>query len=75
MYMNKEDKTVIFNGVEINAPLKWTGSGYNDIVWIANIMYPSPVHPVGIVRYFDAGLVFETKDDAQAYRKAAGWIV
>jgi hypothetical protein len=68
--------TIMFNGCEINAPIAWEDVKSNEEVFIADplssILYSMRCFSKS---YFDIGLVFRTKDDSEAYRKAAGWVV
>jgi hypothetical protein len=67
--------TIMFNGCEINAPIAWEDVKGNEEVFIADplssILYSMRCFSRS---YFDIGLVFKTKDDSEAYRKAAGWV-
>jgi len=68
--------TVIFNGCEINAPVNMMDIDDDCLVFIVNI---ETIHNTRagavLASYFKYGLVFRTEEDAQAYRKAAGWVV
>jgi hypothetical protein len=68
-------KTIMFNGCEINAPIALENLYLqNDFVSCAT--------PVGVISdcrqdavgYIKAGVAFNNYQDAQAYRKAAGWV-
>ena len=70
-------KTIVFNGCEINAPIAWEDYKRLQLVSLAS------THTTSEVTYstahgphddFKRGIVFRTEEDAQAYRKAAGWV-
>tara|TARA_R110000822_G_scaffold62759_3_gene154518 strand:+ start:197 stop:625 length:429 start_codon:yes stop_codon:yes gene_type:complete len=70
--------TIMFNGCEINAPIDREDVDYDldCLVWVVTT---TGVHNILVedVREKDylCGLVFITEEDAQAYRKAAGWVL
>ena len=70
--------TIMFNGCEINAPIYWKDYNRLQLVVVASTHTTSEVTystAHGPYDDFKRGIVFRTEDDAQAYRKAAGWIV
>tara|TARA_R110000782_G_C14661257_1_gene397867 strand:+ start:338 stop:757 length:420 start_codon:yes stop_codon:yes gene_type:complete len=77
-YYTIKPKTIMFNGCEINAPVEWKDYKRLQLVSVASTHTTSEVTystACGPHDDFKRGIVFRTEEDAQAYRKAAGWIV
>ena len=67
--------TIMFNGCEINAPIAWERGALNDDF----VFFATPVGVYVFLRreameYIKAGVAFNNYEDAEAYRKAAGWV-
>ena len=70
--------TIMFNGCEINAPIEWKDYNRLQLVSVASTHTTSEVTystACGPHDDFKRGIVFRTEEDAQAYRKAAGWVL
>ena len=70
--------TIIFNGCEINAPIEWKDYNRLQLVLVASTHTTSEVTystAYGPHDDFKRGIIFRTEEDAQAYRKAAGWVI
>jgi hypothetical protein len=68
-------KTIMFNGCKINAPVTWADVSLQDLV----VYCATPIgvrHNYGqeVFDYIAAGVAFDNIKNAEAYRRAAGWV-
>ena len=65
----------MFNGCEINAPIAWEDfDPQGDFVRCATPTGITVLNRQEATGYIKAGVAFNNCEDAEAYRKAAGWV-